>query len=130
MSDKYAGADWVQSNFKVSLSPIGVAVADLLGQLFRGIYHLEPSSLKKVDWNNPHQISIVLSKNTTLSTYDFNELTMLVVLCHDRLLRCEIGAKTFGQLELRFHQRKATGGITERHPTIEEQTQWCREKLG
>lgn len=108
MSEKYAGSDWIKSNFKVELSSLGEAVADLLGDLFYGIYHLDSTALKKVDWANDHHIIFILGWKS-LATTDFDELTRLVILCHDRCIRCEISPRAFHYLELIFHQRQREG---------------------
>ncbi len=49
----YAGSDWIKKSLKITkMSPIGEAVADLLGEVYQGIYHLETRSLRKVDWEH------------------------------------------------------------------------------
>jgi len=101
------------------MSPLGMAVADLLGDVFSGIYHLDDGKLKKVDWGDPYVISVQLHWQS-LSTFDSNHLTKLVVLCHDRCLRLAISAITVRTLELMFHQRQREGDIMRRMPTIEE----------
>ncbi len=117
----FSGADWIRANetWKVGeMSPLGEAVANLLGDLFAGIYHLNYTSLRKVDWTNPRWIVFNLDRH--LSTFDSDELTRLVVLCHDRCLRCDLKGKAPGIVELMFHQRHAREGrMYERHPTIE-----------
>lgn len=118
MTEKYAGSDWIKSNFKVEMSPLGEAVANLLGDLFYGIYHLDSTALKKVDWANDHHIIFILGWKS-LATTDFDELTRLVILCHDRCIRCEISPRAFHHLELIFHQRQREGNGWQRHPTIE-----------
>ena len=47
---RYAGAAWIRSALGRELSPLGAAVADLLGDVFAGIYHLDNADLRKVDW--------------------------------------------------------------------------------
>jgi len=42
----YAGASWIKSSLKKEMSPLGEAVANLLGRVSRGIYHLKTSSLE------------------------------------------------------------------------------------
>lgn len=120
MGDGYAGADWVKSALKVKeMSTFGEAVANLLGDLYGGIYHLQDNDLKKVEWDNNHHIVFVLNWRS-LSTTDNNLLTGLVILCHDRAIRCEISARSSKGIELIFHQRSRGGGISQRHPTMEE----------
>lgn len=123
---KYAGSDWVKSALKVErMSPLGEAVANLLGDLYGGIYHLVDNDLRKVEWDNTHHIIFVL-RNRGLATTDFWHLTHLVILCHDRCIRCEIDARSPGRLELMFHQRQREGKVWERHPTIEEAIEQAR----
>ncbi len=123
----FAGADWVAANFKCQMSPLGRVVADLLGDIYEGIYHLDDSALIKVDWSNEYTISIVL--RAEFSTVDHNGLTRLVVLCHDRMLRCSIRARTVNYLELRFHQRELREGghFAQRCPTLEDHVRMIRD---
>lgn len=119
-SNPYAGSEWIKSSLKVEdMSELGEAVADLVGQVFLGIYHLPTKSLKKVQWNDEYIITLVIGKS--LCTVDNNELTRLVVLAHDRLIRVDIEGVAPRYLRLIFHQRKAReGGLSERCPTMEE----------
>jgi hypothetical protein len=122
---KYAGSEWIEESFKVEMSPLGREISDLLGDVFAGIYHLNHTSLFKVDWANDTWIEFVLNK--TIATFDNNELTRLVILCHDRLIRCSIEGAAPGYLRLVFHKRKSrTGHLYDRHPTIEQATEYTR----
>ena len=50
---KYAGADWLEEVLRprCGLSPFATKVANILGQVFAGIYHIERSVLSpKADW--------------------------------------------------------------------------------
>ena len=125
---QYAGADWIKSAFEVELSPLGRNVADLLGDVFFGIYHLDHKALRRVDWGNDHHICFSLGWHQ-LSTFDTDELTRLVVLCHDRMIRCSIEARTHKHLGLIFHQRQnRNGDFYERHPTIEHAIEKIRRE--
>lgn len=121
MSTRYAGSDWIRSALKrTDISPLGEAVADLLGEVFAGIYHLDNQKLARVDWADPYVIVVFVS-HCSLSTFDNDHLTRLVVLSHDRMLRVNIDAKSARVLELMFHQRKTRdGSIMERMPTMEQ----------
>lgn len=124
---KYAGNEWIERNFKVEMSPLGRKVADLLGDLFLGIYHLDNGALKRVDWSDNHHIQFILSYHE-LATTDWNELTKLVILCHDRLVRCSIQGCGPNRLRLLFYQRaNRDGEYHERHPTIEQAIQDIRK---
>lgn len=117
---QYAGAGWVKAALKVDdMSPLGETVADLLGDVFLGVYHLDRKRLAKVDWGNDCHIEFVYRGH--LATVDDSMLTVLVVLAHDRMLRVAVEGKANGYLELTFHQRKNRDGqYHERHPFIEQ----------
>lgn len=126
--DKYSGADWIEKSLKREISPLGREVADVLGQVWRGIYHLE-NQVRKVDWANKSWISVNIYGD--LSTYDFSQLTELVILCHDRMLRLEINPCNFTILRLTFHQRKnRSGTMDERMPLMEKHLSDIREHIG
>jgi len=125
MPDKYAGSGWLEESLKIELSPLGKEVGDLLGDLFFGIYHLDHKELARTDWKNDHHIIFLLG-HTTLSTFDYDELTRLVILCHERTIRCSIRAKSLNYLELMFHKRQREGSISQRHPTIDKAVEDCR----
>lgn len=130
---KFAGADWLKSCGK-ELSPLGVEVADVLGQVFRGIYHIDSEVLhERCKWGDESRIEIVMpdSANGGLSTYDFNNLTALVFLCHDRCIRLTIEGASPNRLRLLFHKREGrAGSIYERHPTLDEAVRDLRESRG
>lgn len=63
--------------------------------------------------------AIITSKD--FATYDFNHLTKLVLLSHERCIRAEIdGCNKFGSIRIAIWKRQREGDIMKRHPTIEE----------
>lgn len=114
---KYAGAGWVRKSLGVEPSAFGSEVADILGIVWRGIYHLRDASLQRVDWRAVDMLDLTVPRD--LATYDFAELTDLVVLCHDRAIRLSI-EPAMSRLRLRFSRRSRDGAQHERHPTIEQ----------
>lgn len=115
----YAGARWIKSSLKKEMSPLGEAVANLLGRVFKGIYHLRTVSLEKVDWSNDLWIEFTYTGD--LSTVDFRNLTELVVFAHDEMIRVSLQGCGPGYLKMLFHQRESrTGSVSERYPTIED----------
>src|SRR5574343_631208 len=115
----FAGADWIRANYNCNMSALGIAVADLLGDLYEGIYHLANSATQKADWSNAHRVSVVL--RTEMATIDNNLLTRLVILCHDRMLRANIQPVGPGYMRICFSFReKRDGRLYERCPTIED----------
>ena len=122
----YAGAKWIERSLQKPTSKLGRDVADLLGDVFKGIYHLPSSALKKVDWEDEYCLQFTYYG--FLSTVDFNKLTALVVLAHDRMIRISICGVGPGYMRLMFHQRnKRTGSMSERYPTIEDHIKLIRE---
>ena len=105
---------------------MGEAVANLLGDLFFGIYHLDPKALRRVDWTNNHHIEFSLGWHC-LSTVDYDELTRLVVLAHDRAIRVQIEASTHKFLRLMFHQRTRGDNSMSECPTLEDHIKEIRE---
>ena len=115
----FMGANWIKNSLKKEMSPLGESVADLLGDVFLGIYHLDFKALNRVCWEDDYVVIFVYRGD--LATVDFNQLTRLVVLAHDRMLRISIEGVGPGYMKLIFHQRhKRTGSMSERCPTIEE----------
>lgn len=123
---QYAGSDWIRDSLKIDhMSPLGIAVADLLGDTFLGIYHLSTTSLRKVNWRDPRHIEATIG--VSLSTYDSDELTRLIVLAHDRMIRVEIAGLAPRFLRLTFHQRKKReGSLYERMPELETHIETIR----
>ncbi len=126
---KYSGSDWLKNSYSEKIfSSFGIEVADLLGQVWRGIYHMPASSLRKVNWSHPDFVEINIDK--TLATFDYSNLTELIVLCHDRMIRLEINPLNFRYLKIYFHKRKTReGDICRKMPTIEDHIKEIRNHL-
>jgi hypothetical protein len=121
--------DWLKSHSKAKeVSPFGESVACLLGDLYRGIYHINDSALfhKRVEWHSNHHIEIVLGG--VMASFDGNLLTRLVVLAHDRCIRVSVSAASPDYFRLLFHPRVRSSKLnTAKHPTLEEHIEWIRE---
>ena len=115
---RYAGSDWLRGS-KYEVGELGAKVADILGELFYGLYHVDPAAIEKADWKNEHHIEILLYSNGW-STFDFDTLTRFVVLCHDFCVRGEIAAARNSIFRVYFHPREREGGMSDRHPTMED----------
>lgn len=126
MPVKYAGAEWLRQRGK-TLSPFGELVADILGQVFLGLYHIERPALR-VDWRD--EVFIKINLDGPLATHDFNQLTALVVLCHDHAVRLEIRAVAPGTMRLAFSRRRREGDMVTGHPTIETHVGNLRAHIG
>jgi len=118
----FAGSDWLEKqlpyrkNKDNTISPLGKRVADLLGDLFFGIYHVNKEAMN-VDWSNKQWIEIVL-RDSGWSTFDYGTLTRFVLLCHEQGIRGTIEAAAYRYMRLLFHDTELASGRA--HPTIEE----------
>lgn len=75
MKQPYAGSEWISANAKTGsrpLSALGINVADALGFVYRGIYHLPMGVLVSADWSNGRTVAV--SVPADLCTWDGNEL--------------------------------------------------------
>ena len=63
-----------------------------------------------------------------LSTFDFDKLTRLVFLAHDRCMRVEIGSSGPNMVKIIIHKRTREGSMSQRHPTLEQAFELWREK--
>jgi len=86
---QFAGAEWVAGHTKQQMSPVGIATANLLGQLFQGIYHLPMSLIEHCDWTD--EVCTVISVPVNgMASVDFNGLTRLVFLAHAFSMRVQV----------------------------------------
>ena len=123
---QYAGSNWIETSLKCKCSPLGRNVADLLGDVFKGIYHLSHKALQQVQWGDEYVVEFTYHGD--LETVDFNLLTILVVLAHDMMIRVSIRGVGPGYMRMMFHQRtNRTGSMGERYPTIEDHIKQIRE---
>jgi hypothetical protein len=108
------------------VSGFGSQVAEIIGTVYKGIYHIDQTAQhKRTEWHSDSWIEITISNS--LATYDGNQLTQLVVLCHDAAIRLEIRASCRGYLKLCFSPRDATSKSTfYRHPSLEQAIQYIR----
>ena len=108
---KYSGAGWLHQSLGPgrSLSPFGIRVANVLGQVYRGIYYIDSAVLRKgMSWNN----SLVLSVNVSggLATFDFDELTRLVFCCQQAGIGVDICGCPWAYTKLLFSAKRPTIG--------------------
>lgn len=139
----YAGAEWIEKNLAAQrridarskrarrlttashMSELGKAVADVLGLVWQGIYHLDEAALMRVRWDDQYLVEVPVRHG--LATFDRGDLTWLVIVCHDLMLRMEIDVHRPGHLLLRFWQRRQReGSLFERMPTLEQHAETLR----
>lgn len=84
---------------------------------FRGAHHI-PSDPKEFG----RGISVTVYLNT-LATFDFDQLTRIVVAAHDAMVRVELGNGGPNRIKLIMHKRwRRDGAMHKRYPTIEQAT--------
>lgn len=120
-------AGWIRSALKIEPSPLGTKVATILGIVGGGIYNA-PIRHEGIDWTATRFIPVVWRGG--LDTWDFNRLTTLVLLCHEARIRCDVEPRSPQYLRLCFTQRSHEGGISSRHPNIDEAIASFRAALG
>lgn len=94
--------------YKGEFSELGKRAALLLDTVW-GMHHLNSTSLKKVEWGNKDWIEFVYDR--PLATVDFDELTKLVVLAHQFMLRVAIEGAAPRYLRITIHLRKNRDGL-------------------
>lgn len=103
-------------------------VCDIIGMVGGGIYNA-PIAHDKIDWDYGFGgVSVVWSRGG-LATFDYNELTALVFLCHEARIRCDVSPAGPRMQRISFWQRKAEGGMATRHPNLDEAVAAFREYL-
>jgi hypothetical protein len=55
-----------------------------------------------------------------LATYDYNELTKLVLMAHDKCIRVGVSPLSKQTLQICIWKRQREGRMDERHPTLEQ----------
>lgn len=95
-------------------------VCNIVGIIGSGLYNA-PVSIDSIDWN--YGSGVAMNWKREIATFDFNQLTVLVFLCHQARIRCSIEGTGPGQLKLAFWPRKAEGQVAVRHPNLDEAVQ-------
>ena len=102
------------------LSPFQARVMDILGMVFGGIYNA-PINWGTVDWNCGNGgVSVVISGPRSWATWDFDNLTRFVFLCHVARIRGSIESAGPRGYRMMFWQRGKDGGVSRRHPDLAE----------
>lgn len=125
-----ADQPWLHHVSRYNPSPLGLRVAEVLHHFYRGLHHMDPRTFAKTRWADPYHIE-VLYGDRGLATWDYNHLTLLVVLTHDAMLRLEIEPATFRYFRLNFwqrHTRDRAEGMAVRLPSLEEHVAMIRER--
>ncbi len=99
-------------------------VMNIVGIIGGGIYNA-PFNLERVNWD--HGGGVSLSWRREIATWDFDQLTNLVFLCHEARIRLQIESTGPNATKLSFWPRKANGDTAVRHPNLDEAVARFRE---
>ena len=64
-----------------------------------------------------------------LATFDYNDLTRLVIMAHDKCYRASISPLSKSTLQIAILKREREGSMSERHPTLEQAIEKLRVKV-
>jgi len=103
-----------------TLSPFQARVFDILGIAGGGIYNA-PIAWDGIEWfTTMDALQIPWRSGGGLATFDYSQLTMLVFMCHEARIRFDISPHGPQHFLLGFWQRNLDGGISRRHPSLDE----------
>ncbi|MGU9981541.1 hypothetical protein ACJ4V0_16010 [Phreatobacter sp. HK31-P] len=100
------------------LNPFQRRAITLIGVIGNGIYNA-PVDWETVVWRKTY---MVLQWRNPLATFDFNQLTVAVMMAHDAAIRLAVAPK-MRCLEITLHQREPrteTSRMSQGHPTLAE----------
>lgn len=88
---------------------------DFFAEFYGGEHHFPKGGVKEFGdgW-------VVNHNQGDLATYDFDKLTNLVIMAHDKCIRVSVFPYNFNTLRIAIWKRQREGGMSLRHPTIEQ----------
>lgn len=108
------------------LTPFQRRAFDILGIIGNGIYNA-PIAWDGVIWARDY---LIVPWRKGLGTWDFMELTRLVFLCHEARIRGYIETHSPRHLAIALHERSHHGGMSKRHPNLDEAISGFRSEFG
>ena len=108
------------------LSEFQKRVVDIIGMIGSGIYNAPIAN--RIDWNYGGR-GVAFIWKRELSTWDFNQLTLLVFLCHAARIRCQLESAGPKMIRIAFWQREEAGDMAIRHPNLAEAIEIFEEYL-
>lgn len=109
------------------LSEFQAKVIDIVGMVGSGIYNAPICNADKIIWDFGNGVSLTWFQE--LATWDFDQLSRLVFLCHTARIRCSVTAVAPRTMRLSFWQRKAAGDMAVRHPNLDEAVEAFKQYL-
>ena len=97
----------------------------VLDTVFLGLHHCP----KIYKFNNGKEFEMwEINHYGDMATYDFDSLTRLVIASHDECIRASVNPSGPGMVKIRLWPRVREGGISERHPTMEQSLERIRAR--
>lgn len=109
-----------QAENAAALEPFEVRAERVLAITFRGIHHCDKITKHEWGWTTLADV---------MATFDFDELTRLVIAAHDECVRVQVSPAGCRRIKLTLHDRKRVGHIFTRHPTLEQAIEALRGHL-
>ena len=109
-SVKFAGAGWLSRQLDQPLTPFTTKVANVLGQVHNGLYHIDKAvfsrkMLTSKQWHRQAFMSVTLFGQ--LATFDGDALTVLVLCCRKAGISVEIHGSFRGYTKLLFSNQSS-----------------------
>jgi acyl-CoA-binding protein len=83
-------------------------------EFYHGEHHIPRGGVKDFGYG-----WVIKHDRGDLATYDYDQLTRLVLMAHDKCIRVSIMPYNFNSVKIAIWKRKREGGMSERHPAIE-----------
>jgi hypothetical protein len=104
------------------VSRIGFLALRVLERMYSGLHHCDDVLRRTTEetWTNPLWVELTVDCSDW-ATFDFADLTRLVVIAHDMCIRISIQPTSRHRMRVMLHPRAGReGDMCRRHPTIEE----------
>lgn len=69
---------------------------------------------------------IIIHDRGDLATFDFNQLTKLVVMAHDKCIRTSVEEHSKNAVKIAIWKREREGSMSDRHPDLESHIKTLR----
>jgi len=113
---------WIEQKYKLKVSKFMQEVLDILDCVYSGLHHTNYYDQWKRNQYCETRSAEYVDRANELSTYDFNRLTKLVVLGHDKGIRISVTSDKKKGLVILFHNRMGNQSdnfpINKKHPKL------------
>lgn len=123
--------EWIENKYNLVVSKFMREVLDIMDCVYSGLHHTNYYEQFKKKQYCETRFAEYIDRANELSTYDFNRLTKLVVLAHDKGIRVSITSDRKKGLVILFHNRMGIRGngfsMSQRHPTLSKAIKQVRQ---